>query len=154
MTQQFLNNLRMRDTSEEVSCRGVSQVVDPHPRQACPVQRTVKPLDRPGTVDRPAHGCREDEADVLPIRSGCELVLNLPPTTCSSIANPVWRPVQRALPAQADVLDETGQPIGGVLVFLKDGYLSQLEVYSFAQEPIAEFPAIDRLRADLLGRSR
>lgn len=32
VTQQFLNNLRMHTTSEEVSCCGVSQVVDPDSR--------------------------------------------------------------------------------------------------------------------------
>jgi hypothetical protein len=42
------------------------------------------------------------------------------------------------------VRDEDGEPIGGVLVFTTDGYLSLLEVYSH-YEPINLFPSTDRL---------
>ena len=50
------------------------------------------------------------------------------------------------LPVEADVLDEAGEPIGGILIFLKDGYLSEMELYSYAREPSAEFPPPDRFR--------
>ena len=42
------------------------------------------------------------------------------------------------------VLDANGEPIGGVIVFLDDGYLALLEVYSY-DRPISPFPEVDRL---------
>ena len=39
-----------------------------------------------------------------------------------------------------------GETIGGVIVFVDDGYLSSLEIYSIAYEPISQFPPLDRLR--------
>jgi hypothetical protein len=48
------------------------------------------------------------------------------------------------LPNQPWVLDASGKEIGGVIVFLEDGYLSLLEVYAFDQ-PISPFPPIGRL---------
>jgi hypothetical protein len=49
------------------------------------------------------------------------------------------------IPNEAQVLDGAGEPLGGILVFLTDGYLSLLEVFSYA-EPITSLPAVDRLR--------
>ncbi|MDQ3725034.1 MAG: hypothetical protein M3335_03930 [Actinomycetota bacterium] len=53
------------------------------------------------------------------------------------------------IPNQATVLDEDGNPIGGVLLFVKDGCLAELEVYSFEDEPIRVFPGTDRLRLEV-----
>ncbi len=53
------------------------------------------------------------------------------------------------IPNQATVLDEAGEPIGGVLLFVSDGFLSQLEVYSFDDEPIRTLPQPDRLRLEV-----
>jgi hypothetical protein len=36
--------------------------------------------------------------------------------------------------------------IGGVLVFVEDGYLSSLEVYAFVDEAIYPLPPMDQLR--------
>ncbi|MFG2819743.1 hypothetical protein ACGFX4_09980 [Kitasatospora sp. NPDC048365] len=48
--------------------------------------------------------------------------------------------------AEAIVLDAAGQEIGGAMVFAYDGYLSNLEVYTWEDTPMAGLPAPDRLR--------
>ena len=48
------------------------------------------------------------------------------------------------VPVQPQIVGDDGQPVGGVLLFLEDGWLSYLEVYSY-REPIPRFPSIDRL---------
>jgi hypothetical protein len=53
------------------------------------------------------------------------------------------------IPNQATVLDEDGNLIGGVLLFVKDGCLAELEVYSFEEEPIRTLPQPDRLRLEV-----
>jgi hypothetical protein len=53
------------------------------------------------------------------------------------------------VPNQATVLDEDGNLIGGVLLFVKDGCLAELEVYSFEDEPIGILPRPDRLRLEV-----
>jgi hypothetical protein len=45
----------------------------------------------------------------------------------------------------ADILDASGELIGGVLVFVDDGYLSSLEVFTY-YEPISPLPPLDRLQ--------
>ena len=49
------------------------------------------------------------------------------------------------IPNEATVLDMDGHAIGGVLVSERDGYLAQLEVYGYANDPISPFPPVDRL---------
>ena len=56
------------------------------------------------------------------------------------------------IPSEATVVDAQGEAIGGVLVFARDGRLAQLEVYSYADEPINPFPAVDRLVLSSLPR--
>jgi hypothetical protein len=51
----------------------------------------------------------------------------------------------RPIPSEAVVLGDNAEPIGGVIVFLDDGYLSMLEVYAFGNSPIQEWPPLDRL---------
>lgn len=48
------------------------------------------------------------------------------------------------VPAQPQIVGDDGQPVGGVLLFLQDGWLSYLEAYSYDQ-PIPRFPSTDRL---------
>lgn len=50
------------------------------------------------------------------------------------------------LPTEADVLDEEGDRIGGIIVFVHDGYLSYLEVYASVAAEIDAFPPVDRVR--------
>jgi hypothetical protein len=49
-------------------------------------------------------------------------------------------------PNEATVLGADGEPIGGLLVFVKDGYLAMLEVYAFSGDPISPFPSRERLK--------
>jgi hypothetical protein len=48
------------------------------------------------------------------------------------------------LPNEAQVLGPDGEPVGGVLVFVEDGYLSLLEVYAY-EDRISPFPALEQL---------
>ncbi|HEV2790364.1 MAG TPA: hypothetical protein VGV69_03595 [Solirubrobacterales bacterium] len=57
--------------------------------------------------------------------------------------------VPRPIPNQATIFDEVGDPIGGVLLFAKDGCLAELEVYSFGKEPIATLPRPERLMLEV-----
>jgi hypothetical protein len=52
----------------------------------------------------------------------------------------------RPIPNQAEVFDDEGELSGGVIVFVADGYLSSLEIFYYGDEPILEFPPLDRLR--------
>ncbi|MFE4516907.1 hypothetical protein ACFRMQ_22240 [Kitasatospora sp. NPDC056783] len=54
-------------------------------------------------------------------------------------------PVTRNPAAEAPIHDADGEPVGGVLVFTQDGYLSGLEVHTWADEPITRLPHPDRL---------
>jgi hypothetical protein len=47
--------------------------------------------------------------------------------------------------SEATVLDDGGATRGGVIVFLRDGYLNLLEIYSYF-EPIAEWPTAAHLQ--------
>ena len=49
--------------------------------------------------------------------------------------------------AEATVLGDDGQPVGGVIAFLDGGYLSMLEIYSH-DAPIREWPSQERLVVD------
>ncbi len=53
--------------------------------------------------------------------------------------------VPAPIPNEADVLDREGAKIGGILVFARDGRLSQLEVYGHSDEPINPFPPVGDL---------
>jgi hypothetical protein len=48
------------------------------------------------------------------------------------------------IPNEAAVLDADGEEVGGIIVFLDDGYLCGLEIYSW-DDPIAPFPGLHRL---------
>ncbi len=52
------------------------------------------------------------------------------------------------IPAEAVVLGDDGQPVGGVIAFLDGGYLSMLEIYSH-DAPIRQWPSQERLVIDL-----
>jgi hypothetical protein len=56
------------------------------------------------------------------------------------------------IPNEATVLDAHGEAMGGVLVFVRDGHLTQLEVYGYGEEPISPFPPVDRLAFTVLRR--
>lgn len=47
--------------------------------------------------------------------------------------------------ADATVVDVEGEPVGGALVFAHDGYLSNLEMYTWGDDRITRLPTPDRL---------
>jgi hypothetical protein len=49
------------------------------------------------------------------------------------------------IPAEGTVLDKDSDEIGGVLLFVKDGCLTELELYSYEDDPIRSLPPLDRL---------
>lgn len=51
----------------------------------------------------------------------------------------------RLFPVEAAVLDEEGDPAGGVLLFVRHGRLDNLDVYSVGDEPL-QLPDADRWR--------
>ena len=50
------------------------------------------------------------------------------------------------VPVAGDVLDAEGEPVGGLLLFVGDGLLSSLEVYSEADVDPLPLPRADRVR--------
>jgi hypothetical protein len=52
----------------------------------------------------------------------------------------------RPIPNEASVLDADGESIGGIILFVDNGYLSTLEIYCFGDETIDRFPPLDRLQ--------
>jgi hypothetical protein len=54
----------------------------------------------------------------------------------------------RVIPTEASVLDAAGETIGGIIVFVDEGYLSSLEIFDYG-EPISPLPPLERLE---LGR--
>ncbi len=50
------------------------------------------------------------------------------------------------VPVAGDVLDAAGEPVGGLLLFVEDGLLSALEVYSEADVDPLPLPSADRVR--------
>jgi hypothetical protein len=72
---------------------------------------------------------------------------------CASVAlrvdrDPSAESVATPIPNEATVLDPEGSPIGGVLLFARDGCLAELEIYSFEDDPLRVFPPPDRLRLE------
>lgn len=69
---------------------------------------------------------------------GCGSI-DLVPDRClpaSGTPNPV--------PVGADIVDEADEPIGGLILFVRSGYLADLEVHSWG--PRLQLPPLDRIR--------
>jgi hypothetical protein len=49
------------------------------------------------------------------------------------------------IPVEATVHDEHDNLIGGIIVFVDDGYLSNLEIYSYLDGPIRTFPPVEEV---------
>ena len=84
--------------------------------------------------------------DSVRVRSGCtcgcgSLDFVYPDTTTAEVN---LTPPQ-LFPVEAAVLDEKGDPAGGVLLFVRDGRLDNLDVYSVGDEPL-QLPDADRWR--------
>jgi hypothetical protein len=95
-------------------------------------------------VDEPEAAALRAQLDVAQARPGC-------PCGCGSIdvllpAGTATRSARTGagVLVEGDVLDEQGQAIGGLLLFLDDGLLHDLEVWSVG-DPL-DLPPIDRTR--------
>ena len=71
---------------------------------------------------------------------------------CASVDLEVSRDAPRSactsspIPNQAWVLDADGEKIGGILIFLDDGYLSLLEIHDWLDPPgISSLPPVSQL---------
>ena len=76
---------------------------------------------------------------------------------CASVGLAVKPDAPRAptapspVPNEARVFDAEGEVIGGILLFLLDGYLAGLEIFGyFEPHGISPFPPIDQL--EIIGR--
>jgi hypothetical protein len=49
------------------------------------------------------------------------------------------------LPIHITVMDDSGEVVGGIAVLLQDGYLYDVDVYSFGEAPIA-VPRLENVR--------
>jgi len=95
-------------------------------------------------VDEPESSALRAQLDVTEVRSGC-------PCGCGTIdfvlpeILPARSPRTGAgVLVEGDVLDESGNPVGGLLLFLDDGRLSDLEVWSVG-DPLP-LPPVERAR--------
>jgi hypothetical protein len=59
----------------------------------------------------------------------------------------------RPIPNEAEVLGADGESVGGALVFMRDGQLCELELYSNSDEPVREIPSLDRVRCSQVPRA-
>ncbi|MFJ7249762.1 hypothetical protein ACIQWA_34710 [Kitasatospora sp. NPDC098652] len=96
-------------------------------------------------ADTPAFRALRAQIPHLRVTGGCKCPC---PSLDLALADPTAAPaapVTDTPAAEATVVDADGTPIGGVMVFVTEGRLSYLEVYSWADEPITRLPSPDRL---------
>jgi hypothetical protein len=72
---------------------------------------------------------------------------------CASVdlavdCSPAMTSVAHPIPNEATVFGADGEAIGSVLVFVRDGCLSMLEVYDYFGEPISPMPTTKHLRLE------
>lgn len=89
--------------------------------------------------------------DQLVLQVDSATVTGYCPCPCATVSLDVDRTVprgpyfpERTIPTSATVLDAAGENIGGIIVFVDDGYLSALEIYDYG-EPISPLPPLERL---------
>lgn len=70
---------------------------------------------------------------------GCGSIALLADRRVAASPRTTWSPLE------ADVIDDAENLIGGLLLFTNDGYLDDLEIYSFQDEPL-QLPPVDRIR--------
>ena len=93
--------------------------------------------------------------DELVAQAESATVVGYCPCPCATIDLEVDRTLPRGpdlpagtIPTEASVLDAAGETIGGIIVFVDEGYLSALEIFDYG-EPISPLPPLERLE---LGR--
>ncbi len=94
--------------------------------------------------DEPTHRALLAQIPFLHITGRCRY-------SCASIDFGLDRSLVPAAPvsgdpvADATVIDVDGEPVGGALVFARDGYLSNPELYTWSDDRITRLPTPDRL---------
>lgn len=95
-------------------------------------------------VDELESSALRAQLDVTEVRSGC-------PCGCGTIDFVLPEAISArssrtgaGVLVEGDVFDESGNPVGGLLLFLDDGLLSALEVWSVG-DPL-QLPAVERVR--------
>lgn len=105
-------------------------------------------------VDQPFPGSRDllAQVEVAEAQQGCDCgcgTINLRVDQASASKIPLKSSLA---PCEAEVLSPTGALEGGLILFVRDGYLACLEIYSHG-EPVA-LPSVDRIRPYVItGRS-
>lgn len=62
------------------------------------------------------------------------------PCGCATVDLEVDRTAAAPADVRGDTVLEAGCPGGGVLLFVQDGYLALLEIYSFLDAPLTTWP--------------
>ena len=85
--------------------------------------------------------------NVIPAASADERLRVVSTGTSGSYGTDLPRSdAESPVPVAGDVLDAEGEPVGGLLLFVGDGLLSSLEVYSEADVDPLPLPRADRVR--------
>ena len=85
---------------------------------------------------------RQQAVDVMAV-GGCDCgcgTIDLVPAPGATPAS-----VRNYVPVEANLQNVDGAPIGGVLLFVADGLLDRLEVYSYGDSGPLEMPPVERL---------
>ncbi|WP_079404063.1 hypothetical protein [Streptomyces sp. 3211] len=104
----------------------------------------VRLLEALLTGDEPVHRALLAQIPFLHVTGRCRC-------SCASLDFGLDRSLVPAAPvignpvADATVVDVEGEPVGGALVFAHDGYLSNLEMYTWGDDRITRLPTPDRL---------
>lgn len=96
-------------------------------------------------ADFPGRDALRAQADDVIATGGCSCPcasIHLAPAASTPPADAAPSPISN----EAHILDEGGEIVGGMILFVTEGRMSLLEVYTYADEPIAPFPALGRLR--------
>lgn len=126
----------------------IAEILDARPE----LPRPLLPEERATLMALLAHA-DFDGRDALVAQADTALVNSYCGCECATVGLEVDPTTPRAfdapspIPNTAYVSDADGQPIGGIVVFLDDGYLSSLEIYWY-ENPISPFPPLDRLRLE------
>ena len=71
VAEEFLNHLRVYASIQEVSRGGMTEIMNPNPRNPGLGERPVKPLMYPGAIDGAPYRRCEHEAGVVPLLPRC-----------------------------------------------------------------------------------
>src|SRR5712664_3123511 len=106
VAEEFLDDLGMNATIEQMRGGSVPEVVDPDSWECGLIEGSMKPLRRPGSVDWSADWRRKDESGVVPVRSRGQLVRELAAAALHQRGDRSRRQIHGAPTARGLGLDE------------------------------------------------